>query len=133
MYIRNIWRIKDAHIFVFLCIIGAAPGRGGPGGPAGRRQPAKKKGRGDGNDDGQGRNNRRASLRIGTGRKGRGAELSRRRGSLKKRDRSAEKARRAEAATERNTVDLPEYVDGDVVWLTQDTPTYFSHIVILSS
>ena len=79
--------------------------RGGPG----RRQPANKqrKGRNDNRGD-DGRNNRKASLRIGTGRKGRGAELNRRRGSLKKRDRSAEKEARAEAAMERKTVNLPE-------------------------
>jgi hypothetical protein len=53
----------------------------------------------------------KTSLRIGTGgRKGRGAELSQRRGSLKKRNRSADRAARAEAAIERKTVYLPEYV-----------------------
>ncbi|CAB9531213.1 hypothetical protein (Partial), partial [Seminavis robusta] len=36
------------------------------------------------------------------------AELSRRRGSLKRRDRSAEKAARAEAAIERKTVNLSD-------------------------
>lgn len=74
----------------------------------GRRLPKKTPGgRGDGAQGDQ-RNNRRASLRIGTGKKGRGAALSQRRGSLKKRDRSAEKAARAEAAVERKTVFLPE-------------------------
>ena len=53
---------------------------------------------------------RKTSLRIGTSRKGRGAELSSRRGSLKKKDRRADKAARAEAAIERKTVYLPEYV-----------------------
>lgn len=74
----------------------------------GRRAPVKKAyaGRGDGAADGK--NNRRASLRIGTGKKGRGAAISQRRGSLKKRDKSAEKAARAEAAMERKTVQLPE-------------------------
>lgn len=71
-----------------------------------QRLPVKKKG-GTYNKDDQ--RNRRQSLRVGTGsRKGRGAELSRRRGSLKKRDRSADKEARAAAAVERKTVDLPE-------------------------
>ena len=56
------------------------------------------------------RNKRKTSLRIGTSRKGRGAELSSRRGSLKKKDRRAEREARAEAAIERKTVHLPEYV-----------------------
>jgi len=76
-----------------------------------KKQPVRAKkdrGENDANNDGAGRNNRKASLRIGTGRKGRGAELSQRRGSLKKRDRSAQKARREEAAMERRTVNLPE-------------------------
>jgi hypothetical protein len=51
---------------------------------------------------------RTTSLRIGTGKKGRRAQVSGRRGSLKKRDRSADKERRADAALERNTVFLPE-------------------------
>lgn len=51
----------------------------------------------------------RNSLRVGTtSKKGRGASLNQRRGSLKKRDRSAEKEARAEAARERKTVSLPE-------------------------
>jgi hypothetical protein len=73
-----------------------------------RRTPAKKKDeRGGANDDG--RNVRRASLRIGTGKKGRAASLTSRRGSLKKRDRSAQKEARAERAMERRTVQLPDY------------------------
>jgi xanthine dehydrogenase iron-sulfur cluster and FAD-binding subunit A len=59
-------------------------------------------------DDNDGRNNRRASLRVGTGKKGRAASLSNRRGSLKKRDRTAEKEARAEAAIERKRVNLPD-------------------------
>jgi hypothetical protein len=47
---------------------------------------------------------------MGTTKKGRAAESSQRRGSLRKRDRSLEKAMRAEAAVERKTVALPEYV-----------------------
>lgn len=77
-------------------------GRGRKAGPGGN----KKGGRFG--DQGDGRNQRKTSLRIGPGRKGRGAELSQRRGSLKKRDRSAEKAMKAEAALERKTVNLPE-------------------------
>jgi hypothetical protein len=68
------------------------------------------KGRNDDREDSSKRGGR-TSLRIGTGgRKGRSAELSQRRGSLKKRDRSFEKQARADAALERKTVYLPEYV-----------------------
>jgi hypothetical protein len=52
----------------------------------------------------------RTLLRVGTTKKGRAAESNKRRGSLKKRDRSTERALRAEAALERKTVQLPEYV-----------------------
>ena len=54
------------------------------------------------------RNSRKTSLKLGTGRKGRAAETSGRRGSLKKRDRTAEKEARLAAAEERRTVRLPE-------------------------
>ena len=54
------------------------------------------------------RNNRRTSLRVGGGKSGRGAELNKRRGSLRRRDRSAEKEAKMEAALERKTVVLPE-------------------------
>ena len=56
---------------------------------------------------------RKASLRLGTSRKGRAAEMLNRRGSLKKRDRRAEREARIEAAIERKTVVLPEYVEFD--------------------
>jgi hypothetical protein len=69
-------------------------------------KPDKK--RGDSNNQ-DGPNNRRPSLRVGTGKK-RGVDASQRRGSLRKRDRSAEKTARADAALERKTVYLPEYV-----------------------
>ena len=82
--------------------------RRGP--PRSRQQPQRAGGNGGGGDTDSPRSKRRTSLRIGTGRKGRGAELSQRRGSLKKRDRRAEKEARAEAAVERKTVELPEYV-----------------------
>lgn len=87
------------------------PSRGGGGGPSSdgrRRSPGAKQKRGGRGDNDNSRNNRRASLRIGTGKRGRGAQLSNRRGSLKKRDRSAEKAARAEAALERKTVNLSD-------------------------
>jgi len=76
------------------------PARGSKAGPPGRSN----------NNDDSPRSKRRTSLRIGTGRKGRGAELTQRRGSLKKRDRSAQKEAKLEAALERKTVQLPEYV-----------------------
>ena len=64
-------------------------------GARGRRPPAQ-----------DARNQNRNSLRVGTGR--RGAVMGNRRGSLKKRDRTAEKEAKAEAALERNTVQIPE-------------------------
>ena len=47
-------------------------------------------------------------MRIGTGKKGRQASISQRRGTLKKRDRSREKALKEERALERRTVVLSE-------------------------
>jgi hypothetical protein len=58
--------------------------------------------------DEEGGNNRKASLRVGNGRKGRGTENNQRRGSLKRRDRTAEKVAKAEMALERRSVNLPE-------------------------
>jgi len=92
-------------------------GRGGGGGGGAdmtsgktdrrKRQPGKRRdGGGAGSDDR--RNARRNSLRIGTGKKARAASLSSRRGSLRKRDRTAEKEARAEAAEERRTVVIPD-------------------------
>jgi hypothetical protein len=60
------------------------------------------------------RNKRKTSLRLGTSRKGRAAEVLSRRGSLKKRDRRSQREARAEAAIERKTVIVPEYVGGGV-------------------
>jgi hypothetical protein len=53
-------------------------------------------------------NNRKTSLRLGTGKKGRSATINQRRGSLRRRDRSGQKAAKEEAAIERKTVYLPE-------------------------
>jgi hypothetical protein len=53
---------------------------------------------------------KKTSLRIGTGKKGRTAEINGRRGSLRRRDRSSQKAAKEEAAIERKTVYLPECV-----------------------
>ena len=83
--------------------------RGGPAKPTFARKderPNRKKARG--RDDERNRPPRRTTLRVGTGKKGRGAELNQRRGSLKKRDRSAEKEAKAEAAIRRKTISLPE-------------------------
>lgn len=60
---------------------------------------------------------RRQSLRIGTGKKGRGAELRQRRGSLRRRDRTAEREAKEAAAVVRNTVQLPEYVAQVTRWM----------------
>lgn len=51
---------------------------------------------------------KRPSLRIGTGKRGRAAEKSQRRSSLKKKDRTREKELKAIKALERKTVSLPE-------------------------
>ncbi|KAL3793959.1 hypothetical protein HJC23_009442 [Cyclotella cryptica] len=66
---------------------GARPGRSGRGG----------------DDERAGR----VSLRVGTGKKGRQTEVKMRRGSLRKKDRSREKAEKEERALERRTVYLP--------------------------
>jgi translation initiation factor IF-2 len=48
------------------------------------------------------------NLRIGTGKKGRQARLAGKRGSLRRKNRTAEKEAKAEAAMERRTVNIPE-------------------------
>ena len=73
-----------------------------------RRAPAKKKEERPGGGDGQ-QPYRRASLRIGTGKKGRAASLTSRRGSLKKRDRSSQKEAKAEMRLKRRTVQIPDH------------------------
>ena len=104
-----------SHVFLFsLSIFYAAddspPSRDGGGGRK-RLKQGRKSGREDrDNRDDGGRNNRKTSLRVGGGRSGRAATLTSRRGSLKKRDRTAEREAREEAAIERRTVSLPEYV-----------------------
>jgi translation initiation factor IF-2 len=81
------------------------PDTGGDRGPrrniAGKAK--KKKG-----PEGQEPKRRNTSLRIGTGKKGRRAEVMGRRGSLKKRDRRADKEDRMERAMERRMVFLPD-------------------------
>lgn len=94
---------------------GGGPAAGGDGAfgkdARGKRQPGgggrrREKKDGDGDDS---RNRGKTSLRIGTNsRKGRAAALSSRRGSLRKRDRTAEREARAEAAEQRRTVSLPD-------------------------
>jgi hypothetical protein len=105
------------------------PGRSSPGGAASTRPVGgigndgdQTGGGGDGAAPGDDRRPRRAapakpaanqwkkktSLRIGTGKKGRSAEVNGRRGSLRRRDRSGQKAAKEEAAVLRKTVNLPE-------------------------
>lgn len=98
--------LTPAHLFCCFTSLGDAPGMGdnkgtrrGPGGGKPVRK-EKKSYNGD--------KPKKTSLRIGTGKRGRGAELSMRRSSLKKRDRTKEKERKEEAALERRTVSLPE-------------------------
>ena len=88
------------------CLDSGGGGGGGPGPTKdfGKKRWGKKKEDGPGGDP----QRRRQSLRLGTGKKGRAAEISQRRGSLKKRDRTAQKMAKAEAAIERKTVNLPE-------------------------
>lgn len=80
--------------------------RGGGAG-RGRDRPAKRKA-GRGRGDGDGPRRQRVNLRIGTGKKGRQAQRSQKRGSLRRRDRTAEKEAKEEAAIERRTISLPE-------------------------
>ena len=92
---------------------GPMGGGGGGGGPVGagrgdgrrKKQGPRKGGR---NEQPNTANRRKTSFRIGMGKKGRAASLTARRGSLRKRDRTAEKEARAQAAEERRTINLPE-------------------------
>lgn len=114
---RITFKRSELTSLLFQLVEGGGGGGGGVGGPpsagAGvgrndkrKRQPGKKREGAKGDDSG--RNSRRNSLRIGGGKKSRAASLGSRRGSLRKRDRTAEKNARAEAAEERRTVSLPE-------------------------
>ena len=115
MCLKNVLAWVYSHVFLFaLSMLSAAddspPSRDGGGGRKRLKQGRKSgKEERDNRDDG-GRNNRKTSLRVGGGRAGRAASLTTRRGSLKKRDRTAEREAREEAAIERRTVSLPEYV-----------------------
>lgn len=81
-------------------------------------KPGARSGRsGRGGDDERGE---RVSLRVGTGKKGRQTEVKMRRGSLRKKDRSREKAEKEERALERRTVYLP----GSVLLLLNDIEFY---------
>jgi hypothetical protein len=88
-----------------------APGRRGKvvdDGPASRRKPPRVAAANTDDDDRNNKNRGRTSLKLGsTSRKGRSAELTQRRGSLKKRDRSADKEYKEQLALSRKTVQLP--------------------------
>lgn len=92
-----------SHIFpINPSVAAAGPGRGRrapPGGPKKGYQKPR-------NPDGP--RNTRVNLRIGTGKKGRQARLAGKRGSLRRKNRTAEKEAKAEAAMERRTVNIPE-------------------------
>ena len=90
-----------SHLLCF-CFLGAS---GGPAKNDRRTKGQGKKGRHG--DDENSRNRGKTSLRIGSGRKGNRGN-GRSRGSLKKRDRTAEKEAKEAAAEERRTVALPE-------------------------
>mmetsp|Transcript_888 Transcript_888/g.1651 ORF Transcript_888/g.1651 Transcript_888/m.1651 type:complete len:844 (-) Transcript_888:45-2576(-) len=79
-------------------------GRGAAGNDSGDRGAGRGR-KGSANEDS--RNSRRTSLRVGSGNRNRGRP-NQSRGSLRRRDRSAEKEAKAEAALERKTVLLPE-------------------------
>ena len=85
---------------------GGAPLKGPGRNPLAKKvKPGARAGRGGrGGDDERGE---RVSLRVGTGKKGRQTEVKMRRGSLRKKDRSREKAEKEERALERRTVYLP--------------------------
>ncbi|KAL7489285.1 hypothetical protein ACHAW6_014860 [Cyclotella cf. meneghiniana] len=85
-------------------------------------KPGARSGRsGRGGDDERGE---RVSLRVGTGKKGRQTEVKMRRGSLRKKDRSREKAEKEERALERRTVYLPgtPMTVGDLAEAISETP-----------
>eukprot|EP00529_Nitzschia_sp_RCC80_P000410 CAMPEP_0113493894 /NCGR_PEP_ID=MMETSP0014_2-20120614/28828_1 /TAXON_ID=2857 /ORGANISM="Nitzschia sp." /LENGTH=860 /DNA_ID=CAMNT_0000387773 /DNA_START=129 /DNA_END=2711 /DNA_ORIENTATION=- /assembly_acc=CAM_ASM_000159 len=98
---------------------GGGPGIGGGGGGPFSRDDRPKRSPGGGkrrgttdrkdNAGSDGRNRGKTSLGLGTSsRKGRAAQMSNRRGSLRRRDRTAEKEAKAEAAEIRLTVNLPD-------------------------
>lgn len=100
--------IMSQRCYCLLFMIGPPAEEVGVGAPAGGRGGPRRQKKAQGGEENAPRGPKRPSLRVGTGKKGRRAMGNQRRGSLKKRDRSAEKAARAEAAVERNTVSLPE-------------------------
>ncbi|KAL7435883.1 hypothetical protein ACHAXM_004884 [Skeletonema potamos] len=87
---------------------GRDPSKGPQRNIDGKKKPGAARGRGGGrfDDDGGGKGGR-VSLRVGTGKRGRQSEVQQRRGSLRKKDRSREKALKEERAIERRTVFLP--------------------------
>lgn len=116
---------------------GAARGRGGGGadapdfssdrGPSRKRFGGGGRGGGAGGRDygrGRGRGRNGVSLRIGTGKKGRQASIRNRRGTLKRKDRSADKAARAEKRDRLNTVVLPDepMTVGELAEVIGETP-----------
>lgn len=86
----------------------AATGTAAPSKDGKRKAKPGKQRKDERDDQADVRNQRKTSLKLGTGRKGRAAETSGRRGSLRKRDRTAEKEAKLAAAEERRTVRLPE-------------------------
>lgn len=96
-----------SHFFLFFRFAAAASA--GPTKDGARRRDGKPVKRGRGEGDSPKKSPAKNSLRVGgAGRKGRSAELTQRRGTLKRRDRAGQKEARAEAALERKTVFLPE-------------------------
>ncbi len=93
---------------LFLSFSDAGPASTAPSKDGKRKVKPGKQRKDERDDSPDARNQRKTSLKLGTGRKGRSAEVSGRRGSLKKRDRSAQKEARVAAAEERRTVRLPE-------------------------
>ena len=105
--VRSIFTLQSSSPVLNFFFLGSDGG-----GAIGMKDKKRRVKPGKRNDDGDesegGRNVRKESLRIGTGKKGRQASLTTRRGSLKKKDRTSEKEAKAEAALERRTVYLPE-------------------------
>jgi hypothetical protein len=85
---------------------GGNPDKGPARNPMGKKLRPGSPGRGRGDDD-RGGGRGRVSLRLGMGKRGRQNEVRNRRGSLRKKDRSREKAEKEERALERRTVQLP--------------------------
>jgi hypothetical protein len=105
---RTYFGIALIDVFLLLLAAGGDSDGSQAAGKDSNRKRLPVKGKPAGAGTGVDGDRRKASLRMGTGKRGRAASLTSMRGSLKKRDRSGDRAAREEASEERRTVVLPE-------------------------